>query len=230
MYKLRILAFTFDNHISSWELPAFREALATAVSQEHQWFHQHTTAAAAVIQSVGSSTYPLIQYKCFYDQPVIVCLGYAIEQAKALFERANWLIQIHDRTEPLRLRKAVEHEYTLQVVDHPFHYRIYHWLGLSDEQFQTYQNLDSIVDKTLFLEETLTDNVQQMAQGIGWALSLPIRLRIREMLPIKQVSYQGHKLIALNFIFQSNTFLPDFIGLGRGCGQGFGVVRPYRIR
>ncbi len=67
MKKLRLLAVSFDTHISPWELKQFRGAVSQKVGLEHEWFHNHDNSGEEQDSpSYGRPRYhhryPLIQY------------------------------------------------------------------------------------------------------------------------------------------------------------------------
>ncbi|RMG30491.1 MAG: hypothetical protein D6732_16135, partial [Methanobacteriota archaeon] len=55
-----------------------------------------------------------------------------------------------------------------------------------------------------------------------------LEVHISKINEVKYLKYKGQYLLAFSLLFQTNTALPDFIGLGKGASTGFGVVKGVR--
>lgn len=68
--NLRLLTVAFDAPIHTWELPAFRGAVAEKAGYEHDLFHNHNN-------DTGGYHYRflLIQYTQGHGHPMLVCLN-----------------------------------------------------------------------------------------------------------------------------------------------------------
>ena len=115
-------------------------------------------------------------------------------------------------------------QYTLQVWEKSFNYRIYNWLALSQDNYQRYQQIQNDLERIDFLEGILKANIIAFAKGVKWDVDRTIHLRIDEVIKTKLVPYKSQKLMAFDLTFRSNVFLPDFVGLGKGVSLGFGTV------
>ncbi|MCF8245165.1 MAG: CRISPR-associated endonuclease Cas6 [Saprospiraceae bacterium] len=64
-----------------------------------------------------------------------------------------------------------------------------------------------------------------IAHDVGWELDKSFEVKITKMLNGEWVCFKDIKVLAFTVEFKVNLSIPDFIGLGQGSGEGFGVVR-----
>jgi hypothetical protein len=222
--KIRFLRVQFDSQIAAFEIPAFRGAIASKAGLEHILFHNHLNDKELLYG------YPVIQYKRIGVNPAIVCIDYGVDEIHHLFSTRNLTVHIGERPVPLDVKNLQMHQYTLQVWEKSFTYRMYNWLALSQENYQRYQTIQDDLERISFLEGILTGNILAFAKGVKWDVDRTIRLRIDEVLHTKLVPYKSQRLMAFDLTFRTNVFLPDFIGLGKGVSLGFGTVSQLKER
>ncbi len=224
MKKIRFLRLQFDAEIAAYEIPAFRGAVAAKAGLEHILFHNHLSNRELLYG------YPVIQYKRIGRNPAIVCIDYGVDEIHHLFSNRNLEVMIGERPLSLNVKNLQLHQYTLQVWEKSFAYRLYNWLALSQENYQSYRQIQDELARTEFLERILIANIIAFAKGVKWDVDRTIRLRIGEVLRAKIVPYKSNKLMAFDITFRCNVFLPDFIGLGKGVSLGFGTVSQIKDR
>lgn len=224
MKQLRLLSVSFDLQINPWELAKFRGAIARKVGIEHEWFHNHNNETGSYHQR-----YPLIQYKIDTAgremRPMLLCLEDCIEQAQYLFSQSDWTIHINHEPRPLHIARLEASQVPLSVQDRAARYRIHKWRALNAEKFREWQRLEGIVERMAFLENLLAAHILSFARGVGWTLESHFDLKITKLLKEEWLSYKGIKMLAFTVEFSVNLALADFIGLGNGAGEGFGVLR-----
>ncbi len=241
MKKLRLLSVSFDTNIQPWELKQFRGAVARKVGIEHEWFHNHDNSGQFDSLTVGSGQsadpikpryhhrYPLIQYKIDTHgqqmRPMLLCLDDCIEEAHHFFSQSDWSLRIGERTHEMRIARLHVDQINLNVWEQPLPYRLHKWRALNSENFREWQQMDGIVERTAFLENILAANILSFARGVGWELDKRFEVKITRMLNEEWVSFKDVKVLAFTVEFKANVSMPDFIGLGAGSGEGFGVVR-----
>ncbi len=218
MKKIRYLRIQFDIEIQPYEIPAFRGAVIAKVGNEHILFHNHLNDREFLYG------YPVIQYKRIGRNPALVCVDYGIEEVHHLFNQKSLDILIGQRPVTLSVKNLQMDQYTLQVWEKSFDYRLYNWLALNQENYLAYQKLTNELARTEFLESVLKANILSFAKGMKWDVDRTISLRIDEILKSKIVPYKQQKLLAFDVKFRSNVFLPDYLGLGKGVSLGFGTV------
>ena len=218
MKKIRFLRIQFDADIEAYELPAFRGAVASKAGLEHILFHNHLNDRELLYG------YPVIQYKRIGRNPAIICIDYGVDEIHHLFSNRDHEIRIGERPVNLVVKNLQMQQYTLQVWEKSFNYRIYNWLALSQDNYQRYQQIQNDLERIDFLEGILKANIIAFAKGVKWDVDRTIHLRIDEVIKTKLVPYKSQKLMAFDLTFRSNVFLPDFVGLGKGVSLGFGTV------
>jgi hypothetical protein len=220
MLKIRTLTVSFDTDIAAYELPAFRGAVISKAGTDHILFHNHLSDDQLLHR------YPVIQYKRLSGRPAIFCLGEGVDEIHHFFNNRSWKINISNRDIDLKIHKLNMDQVTMQVWNHFFHYEIRQWIALNAENLKRYKALESEPERFQLLEGILTGNIISMAKSIRWDINKQIVVRIHEIQRQSIVKVKTTKLIAFDVKFQSNAFLPTYIGLGKSCSLGFGVVRP----
>lgn len=229
--------------ISFEKIGAFRGAVARKVGIENVLFHHHLPNQPALVgvltpAVVGVSTddtknrylyrYPLIQYKRLYGKAAIICLGDAVNEIHKLFEDTDWEVEMGNSTFPLKIARLDLKEYNLEVYQgekQNYTYSIQNWLALNHENYEVYQNTSSLKKRIELLERILSSHLLSFAKGIEWNLENRFELEIQELQPHYTMSYKTTKLTAFSLTFQTNLFLPNYIGLGKGSSRGFGMIK-----
>ena len=218
MHKIRFLRIQYQPEISAIELPWFRGAIVAAVSREHLLFHNHLS------DDQLRYAYPLIQYKRIGGKPVMVCLNEGTDEIHALFQQHLRTLRLGHREVELSIEQIELKEWTLQVAERFYPYRIRQWLALSPDNYQTWRSMPEDSEKHRFLSTILRGNLLAMAKGLGWFVREQIEVRLHDVSPPKPVQYKSTRLMAFDAAFSCNISLPGSIGLGKGAAQGFGVV------
>lgn len=226
-HPLRILSVTFDTELDPWELPRFRGAVARKVGLEHEWYHNHDNETGGYHQR-----YPLIQYKLDtwrgHMRPMLLCLQHGVEEAHHFFSRPDWSLQIGAREHPLRIARLHVDQAPLGVTEQSRVYRIHKWKAFNPENYDVWRSLRGIAEQFAFLERLLATHVIAFAGGVGWEIPERFEVKIVDMLKTEWLSYKDLKVLAFTLDFEANVLLPEFVGLGKGAGVGFGVVRRQR--
>ena len=230
MKRLRILHVSFDANIQPYQLPAFRGALAAKVGWEHEWFHNHDNENGGT-----HNRYPLIQYKLdtYKGQmrPMLLCLENGIEEAHHLFSQPDWTLDLHGTALPLKIANLNVNQYTLNTWERPFAYRLHKWQAMNTENYQKYQLLRGIVERTSFLEQLLRNQITSFAKAVDWQIPDNFSLKLLYLPKEEWLQYKHRqKTLVFTVDFEANVSLPDFIGLGRGASRGLGVLRNVRER
>ncbi len=224
MQMLRTLAVTFDSQISPWELPQFRGAVAQKVGLEHDWFHNHNNETGGYY-----NRYPLIQYKLNTQgekmQPMLLCLDHAIEEAQHFFSQPDWGIRIGTNNHAMRIANLQVNQCQLSLTDTPRRYRIHKWKPFNPDNFAIWQATEGLVAQFALLEHILVGNLLSFAEGVGWAVPDTITATITDVQKREWISFKGIKMLAFTLDFTANLPLPNFVGIGKGAGMGYGVVR-----
>lgn len=218
------LAFTFP--LKQTEVPAFRGAVAERVGRERTLFHQHQNHAD------GSHSfrreYPLIQYKCLYGKANIIALGEAVEEIHHLFTDSDWTIDVQGQTRSLRLKQLTLKEYEFRALadgEPLYTYSIRNWLALNPENYEAYQNAAGIGARIQLLESVMKGQLLNLLRGLGIWLEERLIIHLQDVPQQYVMTHKGVKLTAFSVRFQTNLFLPSYLGLGKGASRGFGVLK-----
>jgi hypothetical protein len=217
--KIRCLRISFTEEIAHYEVPAFRGAVVEKVGTQHSLFHNHLGEEAFRYQ------YPLIQYKRVARRPMLLCLDDGTEEIQHFFQQKDWTLRIGEREVDMKIDRLDLKQLTMQVWDRPFRYEISHWMALNQHTYPAYQQLTGLADRVDFLERILIGNILSFAKGIGWHVDREIDVRITDLMDTRLMSVKGQKKMAFTLQFQSNVFLPDYIGLGKHVSIGYGIVK-----
>lgn len=213
MKALPILKIAFDTNISSKEIPAFRSA---------------TIRQLGISSAPFSSYYPQLQFKTrrSYDQqqPLIVCLGKHPTFFQSLHQQGDWEANLNGRKVYMKVAHVKSTLYELRIQNGMQSYKLYNYQAFNTENYQQFKSLD-VTQKLPFITKCLQAHLHGFATGIGWFLESEIKVDVQRILKEKCIPYQGIQAHCFDLVFDCNLFLPEYIGLGKGIGHGFGVVR-----
>lgn len=226
MKQLRLLTITFNTQIEGYEIPAFRGALAQKVGLEHDWFHNHNNTKNG--KSARIHRYPRIQYKRHRGKPMLVCLENGVEEIHKYFSQPDWTLKIGEKEHVMKIDRLQVKEYNLQVGDKPFYYQIRNWIALNPQNYIKYKKIEGLADRVRFLEQILSSNIIVFAKGIDWKPEKRFDLTITELLRVGTVRFKGIPTMTFNCAFQTNIFLPNYVGVGKGVSKGFGTILQWR--
>lgn len=218
MKQIRYLHIEFDEEIEGREIPAFRGGIIQKAGQENVLFHNHLNGNKYLY------SYPLIQYKTLRRRPVIICLDEAVDEIHHFFEQTDWSFKIGERLLDMKIRDLRLKRFNLQVWQTQFHYFIRNWLALNSWNYNTFMKLEGVAEQIEFLEKILKGNILSFAKGIDWTIDKPLECTITHYQEPRKVLFKRTPLMAFSVEFQTNVFLPDHIGLGKGASHGFGTV------
>jgi len=77
--------------------------------------------------------------------------------------------------------------------------------------------------ENVFLNAILIGNLLSMAKGLG--VVIEHRLNLHSHLEKVETQYKGVEMTGFTGSFRVNLQMPDYIGIGKGVSQGFGVIR-----
>lgn len=217
MHKLNVLTVSFDENIQPAGIPAFRGAISRKVGQEATLFHQHK-------KDLLRYCYPLIQYKSLAGKPTMVCLQEGVENIQTLFSQPDAAIHLGTQKVELEIHDIQLNEYHLQVGQRVFTYHIPNWIGLNQQNWRSYQQLNDHPGRLKFLRSILLGNILSFAKGIGWQINDRVKVDIDHLGEPYVVRMKGVKLRAFPITFHTNVYLPSQIGLGGKVSHGFGVL------
>jgi len=220
--EIKILTIQFDLPIQYEEIPLLRGVVIKLSNLKSDLFHNH--GENGVIYR-----YPLIQYKRLRHNAALISIGEACNVIHDIFENSDFSIKLGKRSEKLKVEKIKSLLYKM-LIGGEFSYRLENWLPLNQENYKLYRQTKYFQQKAEILEKILTGNILAFCEGIGLNPQKNILSPITRIAREKVIPYRGQLMQAYDIDFRTNIFLPDYIGLGKGTGIGYGMLIKKNIR
>ncbi len=220
MKRIRYLTIRFNNEIKMAEIPWFRGAVIKAAGHEHLLFHNHDESLPSGLRYA----YPLIQYKRIRNKAALVCVEDGVEEIHAFFQRLPAQMMVGDRAILPEIDRIYLNEVNLQAWDNLFRFQIRDWLALKPDLFHDYMTMTDDEERNRLLSSVLRGNILSFAKGIGWFIDREVKVRLLQRSPSRLAKYKNTQLTSFDAVFETNVWLPEFIGLGKGASLGFGMV------
>lgn len=217
MKKIKILTVTFENNITSLEVPYFRGAIIQTSGLENELFHNHNDKGFRY-------AYPLIQYKRKNGKPLMLCLDSGVESSFHFFSNHQEGIMLGNRKYNLVVDELNITTASLDVTKGAFKYTVNDWLPLNQKNYRVYFSLKSEIEQLEFLENIMTGNILSFAKGIDWRITSQVKVRINKIKNIKKITFKQNPRMAFSISFSCNIKLPNYIGIGKNASLGYGVV------
>jgi len=216
--EICILRIYFKNKFRTEEIPLFRGAISTIAGKEHILFHQH-------IDEGYRYSYPLIQYKVIGGKTMMLCIGNGMEEVKYFFRNNHRQVKAGNRMQKIEVSSMRQNWYRMKTHSIVETYRMHRWVALNQDNYRKYINIRSLKSKIQFLESILTGNILSFAKGIGWTIGDEIKMNILEITELHPIHIKKMNMMAFNVVFETNVFLPNYIGLGKFSSIGYGIVK-----
>ncbi|MCL2650331.1 MAG: CRISPR system precrRNA processing endoribonuclease RAMP protein Cas6 [Candidatus Azobacteroides sp.] len=221
MLKLPQLIVRLKNDISQREIPLFIESIMKSAMKMNDLFRGH-------IADCNLYHYPFIQFKRISGQATIICIGEGTESIGILFSSANNHIDIEGKEIAIEIETVKAEKILIQAWEGSFIYTIRKYLPLSSENYIEYQNIKDEKDCHEFIEKILRANLLFFTKSLGIHLARDIECKIMELEEKSVVKYKNHSFVSFDLKFKTNVSLPNYIGLGIGVIDGFGMVARVR--
>lgn len=219
MKKTKLLLFRFQNQLLQTEVEFFRGAIINSLKEKNILFHNHLEGDGGY-----RYTYPLIQYKRINQKAAILCFDSGTEAIGDFFFDSHLELNIKGKMEQLSLDKIKADNFLIQIWNTMFHYRIRKWLALNQENHKQYIQLESIAEKSSFLEKILKGNILSFAKGLNIFFEKQVECKITWLGEPVATRYKNIKMAMFDIEFICNVSIPDYTGLGKGVSIGYGIV------
>jgi len=214
---LRILTIRFDLPIRYEELSKFRGAIINLTKEKNDFFHNHSETGVIY-------RYPKIQYKKLGGKAALVCIDEGTEAIHDFFAGFNQPFILGTEVTELKVEDIKANQFNVGVWESSFDYQLANWLPLNQENYQKFNEVESYHEKMQILESVLLGNLLTFCEGIGIAPERPIKASIIRIVKEKRIRYRGQVMQAYDVDIKTNLSIPNFIGLGKGSGLGYGMV------
>ncbi len=167
-------------------------------------------------------SYPLVQYKILQGTPMLLGLGEGSDVLADLFLDMREL-NIGGTVYPVLHKNIERKDIICGLTDNLHEYSFQNpWFALNQTNFDHYNTLFD-AERLTMLNSILTGNMLSFFKGAGIWLEGRIMssLRVESELPIQ---FKDHSMIGFRASFTTNVEMPDWIGLGKSVGRGFGTI------
>lgn len=220
MNTIQLVTALMETRISFAEIPYLRGTMIR-LSGDNPLFHNHHADGFHYV-------YPLVQYRQINGCAAVVGINRGAEALQRLFlqeEGGNLLLQLGNRkvkveavtirSEQVRMSCEKDVSYTYSVI---------HWLPLNSENYQTYQQQETLVDRIRMLEKILVGNILSFAKGVGTFFEIPVECRILQLESTGLTKYKEVELMSFSAVFRCNVRLPELVGLGKAVSLNHGII------
>lgn len=219
MINTRLLLIRFKNSLLYKEIEPFRGAVVHVLKDKDTLFHNHLPDNAGFRYS-----YPLIQYKRINRNAAILCIGEGTDSIGKLFLDSDMELDINGRKEKFIIDNIKAYKHLIQIWEAKFHFRIRKWLALNQENYEKYSQLESLAERSAFLENILKGNILSFAKGLDIFFDKQVFCKILWLSEPSVTLYKGVKLTMFDAEFVTNVSIPDYTGLGKGVSIGYGTT------
>lgn len=223
--KIRLIQIRFQNELPFHKIEAFRGAVVSELKEKDILFHNHKPDGGGLRYS-----YPLIQYKRINKKATILCVETGTESIGKFFQDSDLVLNIHGETSKFEIESIKAYNQIVQIWEHRFSYRIRKWLALNQENYEKFERLESVAEKSLFLENILKANTLSFAKGLNIFFDKQIECKITWLSEPTLTRYKNVKMTLFDAEFITNVSIPDYVGLGKGVSIGYGMTVRKRER
>ncbi len=219
MKYVRTLTVITDTEIRQNEIPLFRGAVIHSLGEHpNVYFHNHLD------NDKFRYSYPLIQYKRIDGKAAVVCIEEGVDIIGQFLTEVNGMLNIGERQITCNTERIQPARILVQTWQEMFSYHISRWLPLNSKNYQSYKDIDGIVERITFLENILKANLLSMLKGLNIHLEKELILKITEISDPYLMFNKGVQLMAFNADFKCNLSIPNHIGIGKNASIGYGNV------
>lgn len=217
MNHTKLLLIRFNNNLPFSKIEAFRGAIIDKLRDKDILFHNHLLDRKGYRYS-----YPLIQYKRINHKAAILCFDVGTESIGKFFLDSDLNLTLYGKPELFEVDNIKAYKQLIQIWDSKFHYSIRKWLALNQENYEKYSSLESVAEKSVFLEKILCANILSFAKGLNVFFDKQVMCKITQLSEPQTTSYKGTLMTIFDAEFFSNVTIPDYAGLGKGVSIGYG--------
>ncbi len=219
MGNTKIVTIRFKNIISPTDIEAFRGAVVNALKDKDILFHNHNLTDKGFRYS-----YPLIQYKRINRRAAIFCLEEGTESIGKFFLDSDLTLNLNGKIHQFEVESVKAHKHLIQIWNSNIRYTIRKWLALNQENYEFFDTLESVAEKSAFLENILKANILSFAKGLNVFFEKQVECKITRLSEPRITLYKNVKMTIFDAEFLTNVSIPDYAGLGKGVSVGYGVT------
>ncbi|MDY6336725.1 MAG: CRISPR-associated endonuclease Cas6 [Succinivibrionaceae bacterium] len=214
---MKTLTIQFDTPMRLGEVPYFRGAVLASLCGADVLFHNHGKSGLRY-------SYPLVQYKSIGGRAAIFCIGEGTKVIGGFFAKSQQDMYIGREWREFHIEEVKSDDADFAFTGTPQSYTITSWAPLNRENYWVWRNADGMSARLALLERILCGNILSMLKGIDIFTKERVTAVIDDIRNVREFSYKGVPLVAMDTDFHTNILLPGNIGLGRHASIGYGLV------
>jgi hypothetical protein len=164
--------------------------------------------------------YPVVQYKRIDDVPTVIGIN---EGADTLLEISRKSTEILPGVTITGTGAGLLEE-AFGISDTPRSYEFATpWLGLNQENYRKFFKLKGKPERDVFIRKMLAASIATMAKTLNCPVPAPVSCEVN--LHFTKERLDGVSVMSFTGKFQADFLIPDYLGIGKSVGRGFGAVR-----
>lgn len=218
MKRVRYIVVSFtDVQMLPSDIPKLRGYFAQKFPDTHQ-FHNHLS------QSGFNYKTPCIQYRIIDSHPALIGINDGIEIMKRVFMEVDSLT-IGTNTIKTYEREIIIKECEFGQSDQFHQYQfISPWMALNQDNYREYKALNP-VEQNQRLRTILKNNLKTLSKGFDYWIPEADNIQVDGWFKPMEVNFHNQRMQCFKGEFTTNFIIPDYLGLGKQCARGFGVVQ-----
>jgi hypothetical protein len=217
MKRVRYIVVSFtDVQMLPSDIPKLRGYFARKFPDTHQ-FHNHLP------QSGFNYKTPSIQYRIIDSHPALIGINDGIELMKRVFMEVDSLTIgtfVHKTFEREIIIKECEFGQSDQFHQYQF---TSPWMALNKANYHEYKTLNP-VEQNHRLRAILKNNLKTLSKGFDYWIPEVEKVQVDGWFKPVEVNFHNQRMQCFKGEFTTNFLIPEYLGLGKQCARGFGVV------
>lgn len=190
----------------------------------HPFFHHHTPNGRSIVRGAK------IQFKLINQELCLLGVG---EEGVAFMQSFQWPEEIKIRLGStmhtvLMTYKSLKTDLAQFSSVSPLIYRtISPYLPLNQQAYSQFKGMPESAQR-LFIEKRLADHILSAAKWCGIWVRHQITTNLIQMRLFRPIKVkESLTFVGMNIMFETNTEIPNFMGIGRFVSRGYGTVVKY---
>jgi len=216
---MKTLLVLFKNiRLDKEQTEALRKDINIRTDNRYDLLHNHKADGSVIYR------YPLVHFRAFKGYAALLGINEGHDLLWNLLGRGELGEPFSSNYEIIRKDETV-----VAVGSDFYTYSLKDIIPFNGENYRIYRKLESLTERTAFLEDKLAGQLVQFCKEFGVKFEKgEIRLRLKSLRKVPEPELKREKVLAFDAIIQTNVSLPDYLSLGRMKSLGWGTLK--RIR
>jgi len=192
---------------------------------QHPLFHNHYPDSRSIYRSRGAP----FQFKVINNEVYILALNEGVDFANS-FQWPKTITMLLGREQvcvEFELSSKITKRASFQLSDMQCYRNIFPYIALNQDKHKVYLSL-SENEKRKAIEKGLTNHILTAAKWCGVTVNHQIQTKLIQMRTGNPIRIKDNLFfVPFDVMFECNTDIPDYIGIGRFVSRGYGTVVKY---